>query len=240
MINLTKNSKFFNFAVAIALLIFLGSCATVFKGKYEDVDFTTDPQGAKVFVNDEYKGVTPLKLKLLSKANYKVQYIMDGKPPIEFELKGKVGPKWVVFNSLSTAVIGGAPIPVVIDAVTGAWYQLDKYSMPFNLIDVNFETGKADLLPASFKTLNKLANYLEKNPQTNLEISGHTDNTGSDEFNLKLSDNRAKSVKKYLIKIGIAESRLSAKGFGESKPVATNDTPEGKFKNRRVEFKFVK
>ncbi|MBL0315975.1 MAG: OmpA family protein [Flavobacteriales bacterium] len=72
-----------------------------------------------------------------------------------------------------------------------------------------------------------------------MEIGGHTDNVGSDEANMTLSNNRAASVVEFLVKHGIEASRLSSKGYGETLPVATNDTDEGRAKNRRTEFKIV-
>ena len=69
-----------------------------------------------------------------------------------------------------------------------------------------------------------------------IEIAGHTDNIGSDDANMKLSDERANTVRSYLIAKGISESRITAKGYGETKPVATNDTDQGRRINRRVEF----
>jgi outer membrane protein OmpA-like peptidoglycan-associated protein len=77
---------------------------------------------------------------------------------------------------------------------------------------------------------------MEKNPGLKIEIGGHTDNTGGDEKNRLLSENRAKNVYDYLIAKGVAEDRLTYKGYGSTKPVAPNTTPEGKAKNRRTEF----
>jgi OmpA-OmpF porin, OOP family len=71
-------------------------------------------------------------------------------------------------------------------------------------------------------------------------MSAHTDSYGSDDYNFKLSDNRAKSVREYIVSKGIAESRITSQGYGETKPVATNETDEGRQLNRRVEFKILK
>ena len=73
-----------------------------------------------------------------------------------------------------------------------------------------------------------------------VEISGHTDSVGNDESNRALSENRANAVRNHLIKLGIHKDLLTTKGYGETMPVATNDTPEGRQKNRRVELKFIK
>lgn len=99
-----------------------------------------------------------------------------------------------------------------------------------------FESGKAIIKSSSFPSLNKLAEVMRNNENTVLKIEGHTDNVGSDENNQQLSDNRSHAVEKYLISKGIDASRITAAGFGESRPVATNDTPQGRKKNRRVEF----
>ena len=87
--------------------------------------------------------------------------------------------------------------------------------------------------------LDKLKKLLNDNPTLRIRINGHTDNVGTDNDNLNLSANRAKSVYEYLIQKGIAASRLEYKGFGESKPVATNDTAEGRQENRRTEFELL-
>lgn len=99
-----------------------------------------------------------------------------------------------------------------------------------------FETGKAVIKSSSFPSLDKLAEVMKNNSNTLLKIEGHTDNVGSDENNQELSDNRAHAVETYLIGKGLNQSRITAQGYGESRPVATNDTPTGRKKNRRVEF----
>ena len=104
------------------------------------------------------------------------------------------------------------------------------------LKNIFFETDKSQLLPNSFDELNKLVEYLYKNKSTAIEISGHTDNTGTEEKNKKLSETRSKAVADYLISKGIDKSRIGYKGYGSTKPVAKNDTEEGKQQNRRVEF----
>jgi len=105
------------------------------------------------------------------------------------------------------------------------------------LNNVFFETNKYDLLPASMIELDRLVTLLQQNPEKKIEIGGHTDNVGSDEANLLLSDQRAASVVGYLVKKGIAADRLTAKGYGETMPIASNDTDAGRAKNRRTEFK---
>jgi outer membrane protein OmpA-like peptidoglycan-associated protein len=104
------------------------------------------------------------------------------------------------------------------------------------LNNIFFDSGKYDLLPESHSELDRLFNVLKDNKGLKIEIGGHTDAVGSDANNMALSNNRANAVMNYLVNKGIAASRLSAKGFGETKFIATNETEEGKQLNRRVEF----
>lgn len=114
-----------------------------------------------------------------------------------------------------------------------------KAEAVIRLNNIFFETAKAELLPTSQTELNGLIAILNENPGMKIEIRGHTDNVGSDETNQKLSENRSKSVVDYLVGKGIDPSRLQYKGFGESAPATTNDTPEGRAINRRVEFRVI-
>jgi OmpA-OmpF porin, OOP family len=101
---------------------------------------------------------------------------------------------------------------------------------------INFDVDKASLKPESMGTLNMILRVMKDNPDLKFEIDGYTDNSGQAAHNLTLSQERADAVKDELIKLGIDPSRLTAKGFGDSKPVSDNNTPEGKANNRRVEF----
>jgi outer membrane protein OmpA-like peptidoglycan-associated protein/tetratricopeptide (TPR) repeat protein len=105
--------------------------------------------------------------------------------------------------------------------------------------NIFFETGKNTMKQESFQQLNNVIEFMKDNNTLKLEISGHTDNVGSLSANVKLSENRAKSVVDYMIKGGIDKSRLTYKGYGPNQPVAKNNTEAGKAKNRRVEFKIT-
>ena len=107
------------------------------------------------------------------------------------------------------------------------------------LKNIFFETDKFDLKPESKAELQKLIAFLNMNKTMRIELSGHTDNTGIKKANVLLSNNRAKSVYEYLVTNGIVADRLTYKGYGDSKPVAPNDTPEHKQMNRRTEFKVL-
>lgn len=116
--------------------------------------------------------------------------------------------------------------PIVIDEVV-------------RLNNVFFNSDKYELLPKSFPELNRVVKLLNDNPKIKIELAGHTDADGSDAYNLKLSQNRINSVRDYLVEQGVSDERLSAVGYGERQPIASNDTDEGKALNRRVEFKVV-
>ncbi len=107
---------------------------------------------------------------------------------------------------------------------------------------VEFEVNKAKLLKASFAVLDQVVEVMKKNPDIALvEVQGHTDASGDAAKNLTLSQQRAESVKDYLVKKGkIEEARLQAKGLGQEKPFADNDSAEGQQRNRRVEFHILK
>lgn len=104
---------------------------------------------------------------------------------------------------------------------------------------VYFETGKATLNSQSQTTLNKLADIFKEFPNSTILIEGHTDNVGSESYNLTLSQNRAQSVSSYLTKQGLSSGRFTTKWYGEAQPRYTNDTEEGRSKNRRVELGIV-
>ena len=105
---------------------------------------------------------------------------------------------------------------------------------------VMFETGSSEILPESHGLLNEVAAMLNKNPQIRvINIEGHTDSVGSDRKNKQLSEKRAASVALFLAGAGVDAQRMVPKGHGEEKPIADNDTEEGRDQNRRVEFNIV-
>ncbi len=103
--------------------------------------------------------------------------------------------------------------------------------------NILFDFDKSNIKPESFAVLDEVVEYLATNKGLKMEIQGHTDNKGTDEYNMKLSYKRSDSVRNYIVGKGIAPERLKVSGFGFSKPVAPNDTEENRTRNRRVEFK---
>jgi OOP family OmpA-OmpF porin len=101
---------------------------------------------------------------------------------------------------------------------------------------IKFDVNKATIKPESMGTINYVVKMMQDHPELKFSVEGHTDSDGDDASNLKLSESRAKAVADAMMKLGISSDRLTSKGHGESKPMAGNDSPEGKAQNRRVEF----
>lgn len=106
--------------------------------------------------------------------------------------------------------------------------------------NLQFEVGKAIIKPQSFPSLDELAKVFVEQANWKLNIAGHTDNTGTEAFNNKLSKDRADSVKNYLVTKGVSADKITTEGFGSLKPIADNKTVEGRELNRRVEFTIIK
>ncbi len=116
-------------------------------------------------------------------------------------------------------------------------YKREGAPPPFVLAGVNFDTAKATIRPESFSNLDLVVDFMSHKKSARIEISGHTDNVGKPKANKVLSEKRAQACRTYIISKGIAAGRLEAVGHGEERPVATNDTVEGRQKNRRMEAK---
>lgn len=119
--------------------------------------------------------------------------------------------------------------------VDGQGCLLKNQTISFN--NIGFELNSAKITASSRPTLDKLADSLNAQTDFNVEIAGHTDSSGSAEYNESLSDKRANSVREYLIEKGVAAERLTSRGYGEIDPVASNETAAGRAMNRRVEFR---
>ena len=104
------------------------------------------------------------------------------------------------------------------------------------LDNILFEVGNSELKPGASRTLDKIADFLSDQPDQSVIVEGFTDSTGSDDFNMQLSQERAASVRRYLVSQGIDRSQITARGYGEQYPVASNDTTVGRQQNRRVEI----
>lgn len=249
-------SMFF-FAVAILLLVYFfilndtGFEATV-KGA---------PPGSNVLVNGAFWGVTSedgsIKLPTLKAGETKKieiihpSYICESR-----EIKGVDGvkPEPIIARCSQRKVEPGEDCTNIklgeFDKAERCYNAaLDGLPDPFtpedlvkalNILIINFESGKFNIPPVRLAALQKGAGFIKKLPPTTiLEIGGHTDSDGTDASNQTLSENRANAVKEALIKFGVNPNVLQTKGYGETKPKTTNDTNEGKFYNRRIEYSVV-
>ncbi|HEY3402159.1 MAG TPA: OmpA family protein [Ohtaekwangia sp.] len=127
--------------------------------------------------------------------------------------------------------------PPVADTVTASLpSEVKEDSLIILGAELLFETNKSDLRSEHLARLRSLVDYLVSHPERSVKISGHTDTTGSEQHNLTLSQRRAEVVAEYLVEEGVAIHRIETSGLGSSKPITTNDTEEGRKKNRRVEL----
>jgi len=152
---------------------------------------------------------------------------------------------WYLFNATAEGYLNATDSVKVVDENTiptlkNIYMTEIEVGMTVRLKNIYFDFDKTTLQQESYVELNKVVDFLKQNPKVSVEISGHTDSKGSDEYNLNLSQGRSQSVVDYLISQGIDVSRLQAHGYGETKPIDTNETEEGRANNRRVEFTILK
>jgi OOP family OmpA-OmpF porin len=199
-------------------LALLTGTVTNFKGKplaKEIVLFVNDKTKVETKINTDDKG----KFEVLIPVN------------ATYSLKYKTFTTDVDYTKMS--------IPADKEATYEVGIKIDP-PKDYVLDNVYFDTGRSSLKPTSFKALNDLVEILKIKSTMIVEIQGHTDDVGKPEDNLKLSQERAESVKKYLESKGIEAARVSAKGYGQTQPIADNANPEGKARNRRTSLKVIK
>jgi outer membrane protein OmpA-like peptidoglycan-associated protein len=168
--------------------------------------------------------------------NYRIESAANGK------FRQETGrPGWYILTASAEGFLNAVDsVEMVSDEQSPA--TKDLYLSPIEvgatvrLKNIYFDFDRATLKPESFAELNKVVDFLRRNASVEIEIAGHTDSKGSDDYNRNLSQGRSQSVVNYLISQGVEEFRLTATGYGESKPIDTNDTEAGRANNRRVEF----
>jgi OmpA-OmpF porin, OOP family len=152
---------------------------------------------------------------------------------------------WYRISATAEGYLNGADSvdvnnPEVTPVVKDVFLAPIEVGLTIVLKNIYFDFDRTTLKPESFTELNKVVEFLQQNPRLEVEIAGHTDSKGSDTYNSNLSQGRSQSVVDYIISQGIDASRLTAHGYGEAKPIDTNDTEEGRANNRRVEFTVLK
>jgi OmpA-OmpF porin, OOP family len=187
-------------------------------------------EGAEVYIESADKVYTN---KGKSDVDGKIKFLVpEGK---KYNIRVRKFNKDFFFTDINVAAVDGGQ-----ELTQYLRIKLVKfYVRGYTLDHVYFDTNKWDIKPASLPTLEKLYQSFVKNPKLVVEIAGHTDHVGDDANNLRLSQLRADAIREYLIKKGISEGRVLAKGYGEKSPVAGNDTDAGRAKNRRTEVKVI-
>jgi OmpA-OmpF porin, OOP family len=199
------------------------------------IGYVYDAKTEKVITNANLEVV----LKNDRKTNFKFP-APDGKYEKEIEKLG-----WYLISTTAPGYLNGSDSISVRDAELTP-YSKDIYLLPIEigvtvrLKNIYFDFDKTILKKESFVELNKVVSFLKQNSSVEVEIAGHTDAKGDDAYNESLSQGRSQAVVDYLISQGIDSSRLTAHGYGEGKPIDTNDTDDGRANNRRVEFTVVK
>lgn len=185
----------------------------------------------------------PAKLEASLKGEKNSRISIDGSRSVYEKEITKLG--WYVITASAEGYLNTTD-SVHADSNDRTPFVRDIYLVPIEvgatvrLQNIYFDFDKTTLKRESFVELNKVVDFLKQNKTVEIEISGHTDNKGSDEYNENLSQGRSQAVVDYLISQGVESFRLSAHGYGESKPIDTNDTDEGRAVNRRVEFTVLK
>ena len=178
---------------------------------------------------------------VVTKKIYKGKSDENGK--LELQLAGPDNYIIMVRGVVNTTDYSKLILPTISKGTDYGVYEVTIEIDPakeFTLDHVYFETGKSVLKSESFAELNELHEYLLRKKSVIIEIAGHTDNVGDSLTNLKLSRARAESVKTFLVKKGIEENRIKPKGYGESQPIADNNTEAGRKLNRRTEVRILK
>ncbi len=249
-------SMFF-FAVAVLLLVYF----LILNDRGFEATVKGAPPGSNVLVNGAFWGVTSedgsIKLPTLKAGETKKIEIIHPSYTCEArEIKGADGvkPEPIIARCQQVTVkpdedCGNIKLGEFDKAERCYNAALDALPDPFtpealvralNILIINFDSGKSEVPPVRLAALQKGSNFIKKlPPSVILEVGGHTDNIGSDTSNQTLSESRATAVKNALIKFGVRPETLQTKGYGKTKPKTTNETEDGRFFNRRIEYSVV-
>jgi OOP family OmpA-OmpF porin len=228
-----------------------------------EMTVTVPPLGNDTtLVTDVY--LTPIAKKLVIKGavhntktgemiNAKVDFILKPEKKNSYSVQAEGGKFELEIGKLGWYIMT-ASAEGFVASTDSVWFNAEELSpmskdlflqpievgLTVRLKNIYFDFDKTTLKSESFAELNKVVSFLEQNATVEIEISGHTDSKGSDEYNLNLSQGRSQAVVDYLVTQGIDRVRLTAHGYGEGKPIDTNDTEAGRANNRRVEFTVLK
>ena len=228
-------------SILIIISIIAASLSTVFGQTSDSINSAVINVTVTNFENIPQKGEQIFFENLRTKKIYKG--VTNSKGKFDIFLKG--GEKYLIkIKSIGEADdYNTFEIPALEEDELYAPSTLTiQFELPrtFTLDNVEFESGKSTLTKDSYIELKELLDYLKLKDDINIEIAGHTDDVGDDESNMKLSKARAETVRNYLISKGITTNRVIAKGYGETQPIASNTTVDGRQKNRRTEVRINK
>lgn len=247
----------FLFAILVLLIVYI----FILRDSGFEQTVKGAPAGSSVTVNDRYWGTssddgTIILPTLRAGETKKIQIIHPNWVCEPQEVKGEDGvkPEPIIARCKQVANISNECLNIKAGEVEkaercankalddlGNNFSIDDLIRALNLSVINFESNKWDIPEARVPFLQKAAGYLQKAPAgVVVEVGGHTDSDGSDQANQTLSENRAKAVREALIKYNVKPEMLTEKGYGEAKPIKTNETEDGKFQNRRIEYSAVK
>ena len=184
-------------------------------------------------------GLLPLMRKGVENAYLKA----EGK---EIILKGEVATDERKASLIKEAQAGAGPALKIVDQLQVAALKGEEARVQASIDEqiagqtIEFDVDSATITPRGMALLDRLVPILQIAPRAKIEIGGHTDNTGDPNYNLDLSRRRATAVRQYLVSKGVGEKLLTAVGYGQEKPTADNGTPQGRLKNRRIEFKIYR
>jgi OmpA-OmpF porin, OOP family len=178
----------------------------------------TDPKGTKYFT-EETDSTGYAEVLVPNAQKYDLVYVSLGQRDI----------------AASVDVTGEANQNIRLTLRYKGYRAAEGEAQHFVLDGVTFDTGKATIRPESFARLDRVVEYMTHKKQTRIEVSGHTDNVGNPVNNQKLSEKRAQACRDYIVSKGIDASRVQAKGYGDTRPIASNDSDDGRQKNRRIE-----
>ncbi|MBS1742444.1 MAG: OmpA family protein [Bacteroidetes bacterium] len=222
----------------ISLLLFIPALS------FSQVQNGSIPKDAQVdvTVTDFKNNALPHEIMVFRSKNYNKEYQGLTDDNGKFSIRLPHGDKYDIFilgfkDSTSYDVLD-IPAPADKNAYYKKPFTLSFQFMPsknWELEGCNFETGKATLQPESYAVLDDLVSYMQRKEDDKIEVGGHTDNVGKPAANMVLSQDRANAVRDYLISKGIDASRITAKGYGMTVPVADNKTEAGRAQNRRTE-----
>ena len=248
----------FLFAIFVLLVVYI----IFLRNTGYEVPVTGAPAGSRVMVNGAFWGVASkdgsIKLPILKAGetkkieilhiNYKCEpETIKGEDGVDHEpIIAKCQPAAKPLDDKCQDIKAGAfdvaeqCANIALDGL-GEGFSVDDLLRAMNLYIIQFASGKYDIPDRNMQFLKKAAGYMKKLPPTvQVEVGGHTDTTSTDAINQPLSENRAKAVRDALIKFEISPDMLTEKGYGSKKPKAANDTEDGKFQNRRIEYTAVK